>query len=128
MSHLYLIIDNEDNFNSGPIASANDEKTALLRAEQALEQNPRLEEIFIYKLQKTGKRQSTVAWTDKPKPKPKPKPPVKNTLSNHWQDWTSTDNNYVLEARKEGIPFEQIAADLGRSVRAVEVRASLLRN
>lgn len=117
MIEQYLI------YAEGNTVCCKSEAEALKEGEAVLRARPDINELGIYKLQKIGKRQSTVAWkTGSELP-----PETPRNGGGHYRIWTADENSYLVGARKAGFSYEEIAEDLGRTKHAVEVQASRLR-
>lgn len=115
MNYTYLVIDAAVN-EEMPVV-ANDKESAMKFAKQILEQNARVEGVAIYKLQKIGKRQNTVAWEEPTSEKLKVRAKNKGK-----RPWTEQDVTYMLKARRAGVPYETIAENLGRTEKAISIR------
>jgi len=121
----------------GQAVSFTNEHDAIEEAEQVLRVNPEISEIGIYKLLKIGKRRTSVDWSgdtsgDEPEAKSNGQKlklalPIAKGTTHHYQEWTSGEFKYLQEAHKAGFSYDEIAEDLGRTKRAVEVQASRLR-
>ena len=91
-------------------------------------QDSSIDSVAIYKLQKTGVRQSSVQWTnEKPKQQTLSLEAPNGNDAHHYQPWTTDEDVYLVDARKAKIPYTNIAVALGRTTHAVEVQASRLR-
>ena len=125
MNEPYLI------YADGKAALFTSQTAAMEEAKYVLQNRPEINEIAVYMLHKIGKRRTSVDWSgDEPEPKPneqKPALPIAKGTTHHHQEWTLGEFKYLQEAHKAGFSYDEIAEDLGRTKRAVEVQASRLR-
>jgi hypothetical protein len=130
MNEPYLI------YADGKAALFTNQTAAMEEAEYVLQNRPEIKEVAVYQLIKVGKRRTAVEWNLQPsyEPEAKLKKPKANGINllrpsarRDYQEWTTDENSYLVGAAKAGIPYEEIAKDLGRTKRAVEVQASRLR-
>ena len=124
MNEPYLI------YADGKAALFTSQTAAMEEAEYVLQNRPEINEIAVYMLHKIGKRRTAVDWSDDTsgdEPEAKLKKPKANGANHHYAEWTTDENSYLTGAMKVGMSYEEIAKDLGRTKRAVEVQASRLR-
>jgi DNA-binding NarL/FixJ family response regulator len=118
MNERYLI------YGNGKVALFTNQTAAMEEAEYVLQNNPEVNEVAVYQLVKVGKRRTAVDWSGESEPKMEP---PSNGVDHHYLEWSTEENSYLTQARKAGFTYEEIAKDLGRTKRAVEVQASRLR-
>ena len=121
----YLVIDSSA--NAEPPELYEEEEAAVMAAEVLLLRHPDIAEVSVYKLHKTGKRQSVVAWDGEAKTNGQAKTatlPERPPYQGANKRWSDDEEIYLLEAKEMGMSFEGIAKKLGRTQHAVEVKYS----